>query len=1109
MRASLRRARLVAVIAVATALPLTSLPAASAVAPATPPDCAGSLGTFSQTTPAPWPGGAPRTVTSTIVVSGVTGKLFDVDVTTDVRHNTPSVLDATLTSPAGTTVTLTSNNGGTENNVFRGTVWDDGAGKTAVDYVYAQGTIATPLAPEEPLGAFIGEDPNGIWTMTVADQTGASGGGLESWSMALASTGTLGLTPAGAGSPSGIPAAVTNGSSVTSTIVVTGAGTIGDVDLSTSIAHTNAADLDVTLTSPTGTVVTLTTDNGGVNDDVFAGTVWNDGANPGGVAPYVTNNGVVTDHLYANLTLASPLTPEEPLAALIGESAAGTWTLTFTDDTALNNGTLTGWSLDITTAACRTDLATSITDTPDPAFVNGSLTYDVTVANTGGSEAVDTAVAVDLPSDVAFVSATPSTGGACGGVSAGATGTLTCSWTAPTLVGASRTVAVVVTPTATGTPSVTATASSTTPDTDASDDADTATTTVESVDLVTSVADAPDPALVNGSLAYSLTIDNAGTAAATGVAVSVPLPATVDYVSASGSNGVDCSGVAVGATGTLDCTWPASVASGGTETLDIVVTPTATGPLSATATASSSLPEAVPADNAATAGTTVQSVDLVATIAGSPDPAFVSGSLTYDVTIDNTGTAAATGVAVSVPLPGTVGFVSATPSDDGACSVPAVGAFGTVDCSWPTEVAAAATRTVQIVVTPTVAGALSATATATTTATEAAATDNVATAGTTVVSVDLVTVITDTPDPLVVGGSLTYGVSIASTGTAGAAGVSVSVPLPAGVAFVSATPSVDGSCTVPAVGASGTVACSWSTATVPASSRTVQIVVTAPAVGTLSATATAATTSTEADLTDNVASASTTVNAAAAPPSDGSTPPAGGGTTPTTEDGRICTVVGTAGPDVLVGTPGVDSICGLGGNDVLTGGAGDFVDGGADNDQITLTAAAVGWGGLGDDRLTGSSGNDKLTGGAGTDVLTGLGGADRLAGGLGNDRATGGTGNDILTGGAGDDRMNGGAGNDRVTAGAGADILTGGAGADIVVGGSGNDRMDGGAGADRLAGEAGADTLLGGAGNDRLAGGEGADRLTGGLGLDSVNGGAGIDTSFGVGDIITFVEIRR
>src|SRR5690606_12374979 len=117
------------------------------------------------------------------------------------------------------------------------------------------------------------------------------------------------------------PTAIPTGPGVaTSTILVSAAGTaIHDVDMTSFIAHTFSADMDITLTSPAGTVVTLSTDNGAGNDNVFNGTVWDDDANPAGQVPYVTNNGLVSDHAYVNLTLASPLVPEEAMAAFIGE----------------------------------------------------------------------------------------------------------------------------------------------------------------------------------------------------------------------------------------------------------------------------------------------------------------------------------------------------------------------------------------------------------------------------------------------------------------------------------------------------------------------------------------------------------------------------------------------------------------------------------------------------------------------------------------------------------------------------------------------------------------------------------------------------------------------
>ena len=69
-----------------------------------------------------------------------------------------------------------------------------------------------------------------------------------------------------------------------------------------------------------------------------------------------------------------------------------------------------------------------------------------------------------------------------------------------------------------------------------------------------------------------------------------------------------------------------------------------------------------------------------------------------------------------------------------------------------------------------------------------------------------------------------------------------------------------------------------------------------------------------------------------------------------------CTIVGTAGPDVLRGTHRRDVICGLGGDDRLVALDGnDVLSGGAGNDRLE--------GGRGDDRLFGGAGLDDLIGG--------------------------------------------------------------------------------------------------------------------------------------------------
>jgi subtilisin-like proprotein convertase family protein len=304
-----------------------------------------------------------------VAVTGAGPYLLDVDAITALAHSFSTDLDVTLTSPAGTVVTLTTDNGGGEDNVFDGTRWDDDAnpggqvpyasnGGLVTDHTYTNLVPVPTLAPEEPLAAFIGEDPNGLWTLRVSDDTAGDGGNLSGWSLVVTTlpTAPQSIGPAAtAANATAVP--TVDGSAVALAVPVSGAGAyLLDVDAITGLTHTFSADLDVTVTSPSGTVVTLTTDNGGGNDNVFDGTRWDDDANPGGQVPYASNDGLVTDHTYTNLMPVPTLAPEEPLGAFIGENPNGVWTLTVSDDLAGDTGSLNRFALQLRTAACDTSV---------------------------------------------------------------------------------------------------------------------------------------------------------------------------------------------------------------------------------------------------------------------------------------------------------------------------------------------------------------------------------------------------------------------------------------------------------------------------------------------------------------------------------------------------------------------------------------------------------------------------------------------------------------------------------------------------------------------------------------------------------------------------------
>lgn len=321
-------------------------------------------------------GGAP--ITDDLVVSTSNTYLWDVNFSVDIINPAqPTVpvkdtaeLDIKLTSPMGTAVTISSGNGAT--GAFFSTYFDDAAlsNNTVTDATYgyyAEGHAETPLIPESALGAFIGEDPNGTWTIEVVDTAaGGSVATLNSWGLEIT---TLDATPTDtlvtASQSTVLP--ISDVAPVADTLTVDALGILTcDVDLVTHITHTAAADLDISLTSPLGTVVTLTTDNGGDHDDVFNGTLWDDSATD-----------IASDYVYSDSVVATALVPEGAMSAFNGENPNGDWTLNITDDSPGNEGVLNGWELEIKTCAAGAPVAADdnlATDEDTP--LNGNVLVD-------------------------------------------------------------------------------------------------------------------------------------------------------------------------------------------------------------------------------------------------------------------------------------------------------------------------------------------------------------------------------------------------------------------------------------------------------------------------------------------------------------------------------------------------------------------------------------------------------------------------------------------------------------------------------------------------------------------------------------------------------------
>ena len=127
--------------------------------------------------------------------------------------------------------------------------------------------------------------------------------------------------------------AIPDNSTITLTLPVSQAGPVDDLDVRVNLNHSYDQDLVLTLVSPAGTQVLLSSGNGS-NGDNYTDTIFDDEASTvitAGTAPFTGS-----------------FRPEGLLATVDGEPATGQWQLRIDDTMNLDTGTLLGWSLDVT-----------------------------------------------------------------------------------------------------------------------------------------------------------------------------------------------------------------------------------------------------------------------------------------------------------------------------------------------------------------------------------------------------------------------------------------------------------------------------------------------------------------------------------------------------------------------------------------------------------------------------------------------------------------------------------------------------------------------------------------------------------------------------------------
>ncbi|WP_371407591.1 hypothetical protein OHA10_19095 [Kribbella sp. NBC_00662] len=442
----------------------------------------------------------------------------------------------------------------------------------------------------------------------------------------------------------------------------------------------------------------------------------------------------------------------------------------------------------VTPAAAKADLVVTKETLTKPVVAGLPITYKISVRNDGPSDARKVQLTDDVPSAVTGVTADSSAGTckvgsvqvtcALGDLTAGSTATITVTGT--------------VSARAIGDLTNSATASSTTPDPDNSNNTGRTTDDLSaSADLAITKTAQPAPVQAGRPVTYTLTVTNNGPSAAQSVTISDPVPAPLQYVSATPSTG-SCTEAA----GTVKCE-VGTVAPGDVVTVSVVAgVPSGAPPnqLDNTATVKSPTPDPVDDNNSATYTLmTGAQANLTITKTASPDPVIAGKAITYKLTVGNAGPSDAQGVTVVDDVPDAVTGISASATGGATCTV----ANGQVRCLAATL---AAGDNVVVTVSGTVAastapGELRNSATANATTPEDPTKSNNTSTTTPTVEAQADLSVTKTAAATVVAGNeLSYTLAVHNAGPSDAVGAIVSDTLPAGTTFVRGT-GLGGDCT--------------------------------------------------------------------------------------------------------------------------------------------------------------------------------------------------------------------------------------------------------------------------------------------------------------------------
>ncbi len=333
-----------------------------------------------------------------------------------------------------------------------------------------------------------------------------------------------------------------------------------------------------------------------------------------------------------------------------------------------------------------TDLALTMTDSPDPVNITENVTYTLGLTNLGPSDASDVVVDAPLPANTTFVSATTPDGWTLVNPGLGSAGTVQFrkSTLAASATGAFAIVAK-VDRLAPDQSVLTLTANVSTPDPDPVTENNFATSTTRvksSADLEVS-GSAPDSNIAGTDITYTVQVVNNGPMDAVDAVVTAVLPTGLTFVSAVVPEGWTRVSPDVGAKGSVVFTRPL-LANGASAEFTIVahiISSLRDGDLIQTGlAATSSVQDIVTGNSSAAFPRTIHtSSDLEVTLGAAPDPVVKGGNVTYSITMTNHGPSDAAAVRVSDVIPPHMTYLSSILEQGWTVQAPIPGSAGEVE----------------------------------------------------------------------------------------------------------------------------------------------------------------------------------------------------------------------------------------------------------------------------------------------------------------------------------------------------------------------------------------------------------------------------------------------